>query len=110
MMQRVFRGALDPNEELLLRYKDEDGDLVTISDKYEKQIIKRPIPIYPLPLQFRPVLRPSVLPPPKTYYYVQGAAGEEFAVKRIQISRISFRTGLALEERLSENCVLLEIE
>ena len=33
MMQRVFRGALDPNEELLLRYKDEDGDLVTISDK-----------------------------------------------------------------------------
>jgi len=32
MMQRVFRGALDPNEELLLRYKDEDGDLVTISD------------------------------------------------------------------------------
>ena len=33
MMQRVFRGALDPNEELLLRYKDEDEDLVTISDK-----------------------------------------------------------------------------
>jgi len=32
MMQRVFRGALDPNEELLLRYKDEDEDLVTISD------------------------------------------------------------------------------
>ena len=61
-------------------------------------------------LQFRPVLCPSVLPPAKTYYYVQGAAGEVFAVKRIQISRISFRTGLVLEERLSENCVLLEIE
>jgi protein TFG len=33
MMQRVFRGTLDPNEELVLRYKDEDEDLVTISDK-----------------------------------------------------------------------------
>jgi len=32
MMQRVFRGTLDPNEELVLRYKDEDEDLVTISD------------------------------------------------------------------------------
>ena len=37
MMQRVFRGALDPNEELLLRYKDEDEDLVTISDKYAQR-------------------------------------------------------------------------
>ena len=33
MMQRVFRGSLDPAEELLLKYKDEDGDLVTINDK-----------------------------------------------------------------------------
>jgi len=32
MMQRVFRGVLDPEEELLLKYKDEDGDLVTIMD------------------------------------------------------------------------------
>jgi len=32
MMQRVFRGSIAPQEELLLRYKDEDGDLVTISD------------------------------------------------------------------------------
>lgn len=32
MMQRVFRGSLDPSEELLLKYKDEDGDLVTITD------------------------------------------------------------------------------
>ena len=31
-MQRVFRGVLDPEEELLLKYKDEDGDLVTIMD------------------------------------------------------------------------------
>ena len=31
MMQRVFRGALDPNEELLLRYKDEDEDLVLLA-------------------------------------------------------------------------------
>ena len=33
MMQRVFRGSLDPSEELLLKYKDEDGDLVTITDE-----------------------------------------------------------------------------
>ena len=33
MMQRVFRGSLDPGEELLLKYRDEDGDLVTITDK-----------------------------------------------------------------------------
>ena len=32
LMQRVFRGVLDPEEELLLKYKDEDGDLVTIMD------------------------------------------------------------------------------
>jgi len=32
MMQRVFKGVLDPEEELLLKYKDEDGDLVTIMD------------------------------------------------------------------------------
>jgi len=32
MMQRVFRGDLDPEEELLLKYKDEDGDLITIMD------------------------------------------------------------------------------
>lgn len=33
MMQRVFRGSIAPQEELLLRYRDEDADLVTISDK-----------------------------------------------------------------------------
>jgi len=32
MMQRVFKGVLDPEEELLLKYKDEDGDLITITD------------------------------------------------------------------------------
>ena len=31
-LQRVFRGVLDPEEELLLKYKDEDGDLITIMD------------------------------------------------------------------------------
>eukprot|EP00088_Acartia_fossae_P042782 TRINITY_DN4499_c0_g1_i9.p1 TRINITY_DN4499_c0_g1~~TRINITY_DN4499_c0_g1_i9.p1 ORF type:complete len:550 (-),score=166.60 TRINITY_DN4499_c0_g1_i9:186-1793(-) len=32
MMQRVFKGILDPDEEILLKYKDEDGDLITITD------------------------------------------------------------------------------
>jgi len=32
MMQRVFKGILDAEEEIVLKYKDEDGDLVTITD------------------------------------------------------------------------------
>jgi len=32
MMQRVFRSKISADEELLLKYKDEDGDLVTITD------------------------------------------------------------------------------
>ena len=32
MMQRVFRGVLETNEELVLKYKDEDGDLVSLTD------------------------------------------------------------------------------
>lgn len=32
MMQRVFRGTLEPEDDLTLKYKDEDGDLVTIFD------------------------------------------------------------------------------
>nr|CAG4636935.1 EOG090X04HX [Ceriodaphnia reticulata]SVE72876.1 EOG090X04HX [Ceriodaphnia reticulata] len=32
MMQRVFRGKLSNSDEVLLKYKDEDGDLVTIFD------------------------------------------------------------------------------
>lgn len=32
MMQRVFKGSLDPEEDILLKYKDEDGDLITITD------------------------------------------------------------------------------
>ncbi|XP_060519818.1 protein TFG-like isoform X2 [Cylas formicarius] len=32
MMQRVFRGKLTANDDITLKYKDEDGDLVTIFD------------------------------------------------------------------------------
>ena len=32
MMQRVFRGVLETDEELVLKYKDEDGDLVSLTD------------------------------------------------------------------------------
>ncbi|KAK7066666.1 hypothetical protein SK128_008167 [Halocaridina rubra] len=32
MMQRVFRCSLDPEDEITLKYKDDDGDLVTIFD------------------------------------------------------------------------------
>lgn len=32
MMQRVFKGQIEPTDELLIKYADEDGDLVTIFD------------------------------------------------------------------------------
>ncbi|KAL1470338.1 hypothetical protein MTO96_040493 [Rhipicephalus appendiculatus] len=32
MMQRVFRGKLSTNDEVTVKYKDEDGDLITIFD------------------------------------------------------------------------------
>ncbi|KAG8187544.1 hypothetical protein JTE90_008431 [Oedothorax gibbosus] len=32
MMQRVFRGKLDASDEVLIKYRDEDGDLVSIFD------------------------------------------------------------------------------
>ena len=32
MMQRVFRGKLDASADLTLKYKDEDGDLITLFD------------------------------------------------------------------------------
>ncbi|GCB69353.1 hypothetical protein scyTo_0010543 [Scyliorhinus torazame] len=32
MMQRVFRGKLQSNDEVTIKYKDEDGDLITIFD------------------------------------------------------------------------------
>ena len=28
----LLQGAIDPEEDLLLKYKDEDGDLITITD------------------------------------------------------------------------------
>ena len=32
MMQRVFRDQLSPADDLTLKYKDEDGDLITLFD------------------------------------------------------------------------------
>ena len=32
MMQRVYRGELAPEDDVTLKYKDEDGDLITIFD------------------------------------------------------------------------------
>ncbi|KAL8570570.1 hypothetical protein ACOMHN_008927 [Nucella lapillus] len=32
MMQRVFRGKLSTHDDILVKYKDEDGDLITIFD------------------------------------------------------------------------------
>ncbi|CAN7947056.1 unnamed protein product, partial [Ixodes hexagonus] len=32
MMQRVFRGKLSSSDEVTVKYKDEDGDLITIFD------------------------------------------------------------------------------
>ncbi|XP_067673957.1 protein TFG-like isoform X2 [Haliotis asinina] len=32
MMQRVYRGKLNSNDDIIVKYKDEDGDLITIFD------------------------------------------------------------------------------
>ncbi|XP_055954880.1 protein TFG [Patella vulgata] len=32
MMQRVYRGKLGSNDDIIIKYKDEDGDLITIFD------------------------------------------------------------------------------
>ena len=32
MMQRVYRGVIPADQELVLKYKDEDGDLVSLAD------------------------------------------------------------------------------
>ena len=32
MMQRVFRDQLSPSDDVALKYKDEDGDLITLFD------------------------------------------------------------------------------
>lgn len=32
MMTRVFRGQLSAEDEITLKYKDEDGDLITLLD------------------------------------------------------------------------------
>ncbi|KJE94099.1 hypothetical protein CAOG_04788 [Capsaspora owczarzaki ATCC 30864] len=35
MMQRVFRGRLSPSDDLLIKYRDTDGDWITISDNQD---------------------------------------------------------------------------
>ncbi|GAB6032535.1 hypothetical protein CHUAL_011428 [Chamberlinius hualienensis] len=37
MMQRVFRGKLSNNDDVVIKYKDEDGDLITIFDSSDLQ-------------------------------------------------------------------------
>ncbi|EDO42033.1 predicted protein, partial [Nematostella vectensis] len=40
MMQRVFRGKLNSSDDVLIKYKDEDGDLVTIFDSSDLSFAK----------------------------------------------------------------------
>nr|BAH72228.1 ACYPI008979 [Acyrthosiphon pisum] len=35
MMQRIFNGKLTANDDLTIKYKDEDGDLVTVFDSQD---------------------------------------------------------------------------
>ncbi|KAL3183995.1 hypothetical protein MRX96_006312 [Rhipicephalus microplus] len=39
MMQRVFRGKLSSNDEVTVKYKDEDGDLITIFDSSDLSFV-----------------------------------------------------------------------
>ena len=43
MMTRVFRGQLSPEDEITLKYKDEDGDLITLFDSADLVRNKRPL-------------------------------------------------------------------
>ncbi|KAF5296076.1 hypothetical protein FQA39_LY12698 [Lamprigera yunnana] len=35
MMQRIFHGKLSANDDISIKYKDEDGDLITINDSFD---------------------------------------------------------------------------
>jgi len=52
MMQRVFKGSIHPDEDLLLKYKDEDGDLITITDNSDLSFA----------IQYCRVLKLAILP------------------------------------------------
>ncbi|XP_065837561.1 protein TFG-like [Oscarella lobularis] len=41
MMQRVFSGRLSPRDDVVLKYKDEDGDLITIADNADLTLAKQ---------------------------------------------------------------------
>ena len=70
MMQRVFKGVLKSDEDLVLKYRDEDGDLVSLVDtndlSHALQVLSRyfftlvNILIFP-PLQYSRVLRLTIL-------------------------------------------------
>ena len=70
MMQRVFKGVLKSDEDLVLKYRDEDGDLVSLVDtndlSHALQVLSRyffthvNILISP-PLQYSRVLRLTIL-------------------------------------------------
>jgi protein TFG len=41
MLQRVFKGRLRPTDDVTLKYKDEDGDLVTIAESSDLNLAKQ---------------------------------------------------------------------
>jgi protein TFG len=41
MMQRIFRGKLNPADEIVVKYRDEDGDLITIVDDADLNFAKQ---------------------------------------------------------------------
>jgi protein TFG len=41
MMQRIFHGRLRPTDEVTLKYKDEDKDLITIADNADLTLAKQ---------------------------------------------------------------------
>ncbi|XP_001634096.3 protein TFG [Nematostella vectensis] len=58
MMQRVFRGKLNSSDDVLIKYKDEDGDLVTIFDSSDLSFAKSMSRILRLTLFVNGIPRP----------------------------------------------------
>ena len=91
MMQRVFKGVLKSDEDLVLKYRDEDGDLVSLVDtndlSHALQVLSRyffthvNILISP-PLQYSRVLRLTILHQQEAAW--AGAAADAEVVRELR--------------------------
>ncbi|CAB3372535.1 Hypothetical predicted protein [Cloeon dipterum] len=78
MMQRVFRGQLDNTDDITIKYKDEDGDLITIFDSSDLAFA----------IQYSRTLKLTLLVPGKsTHLPSQGGAKVEGVRRELRLLR-----------------------